>query len=293
MGLARRAHDAAAGRARARRGARRGRRPPRPQAAEPVPRRSQGRRLEDPRLRRRARLTGEETLTQDQIVGTPNYMAPEQANGATVTHRTDLFALGIIAYRALTGPPGLRGRDHGRDPLQGRPRHAPAPQRAWRPLPADVDLVLAIALAKDPADRFDSAAEFAQALDAAARGRLDARAPGPRRAAPARLPWGAARSRSRVLPFDSGREHRTGRDPRRKVPPRRLHRSRWDGRGVRGDHPDHRASASRSRSSTAPSPTPCSWSACAARPRPRAACRASSSRSSTTSTRRRTGSSSW
>ena len=59
------------------------------------------------------------------------------------------------------------------------------------PLPPDVDLVLAIAMAKDPADRFDSAAELAQALDAAARGRLAAPLRAQAERLLARLPWGA------------------------------------------------------------------------------------------------------
>jgi eukaryotic-like serine/threonine-protein kinase len=137
-----------------------------------------------------ARLSGDQTLTRDQIVGTPNYMAPEQANGATVTHRTDLFALGIIAYRALTGQPAFEGEATPEILYKVVHTMPPRPSEV-APLPLEVDLVLAIALAKDPADRFDSASELAQALDAAARGRLDAalRARGERLVA--RLPWGA------------------------------------------------------------------------------------------------------
>ncbi|MGH7298105.1 MAG: serine/threonine-protein kinase, partial [Polyangiaceae bacterium] len=137
-----------------------------------------------------ARLAGDETLTQHQIVGTPNYMAPEQAKGAEVTHRTDLFALGIIAYRALTGQPAFEGEMT--PEILFKVVHAMPPRPSdLTPLLPDVDLALAVALAKDPADRFDSAADMAQALEAAARGRLDAalRARGERLLA--RLPWGA------------------------------------------------------------------------------------------------------
>jgi serine/threonine-protein kinase len=136
-----------------------------------------------------ARLAGEETLTKDQIVGTPNYMAPEQANGAPVTHKTDLFALGAIAYRALTGRPAFEGEATAE--IVYKVVHGMPPQPSEvAPLPSQIDLVLAIAMAKDPADRFESAAEFAQAVDAASRGRLDAALRARAERLLSRLPWG-------------------------------------------------------------------------------------------------------
>lgn len=135
-----------------------------------------------------ARLTGEETLTQDQIVGTPNYMAPEQASGGEVTYRTDLFALGVIAYRVLTGRPAFEGETTAE--ILYKVVHAMPPRpTAVAPVPPDFDLVLAIALAKVPGDRFDSAAHLADALDAAARGTLDAALRTRAQALLARLDW--------------------------------------------------------------------------------------------------------
>ena len=119
-----------------------------------------------------ARVAGEETLTQDQIIGTPNYMAPEQANGAAVTHRTDLFALGVIAYRALTGHPAFEGETTA-EILYKVVHTMPLRPSAAAPLPAELDLALAIAIAKNPVDRFASAGEFATAIEDAARGRLE------------------------------------------------------------------------------------------------------------------------
>lgn len=117
-------------------------------------------------------VTDDATLTRDKIVGTPTYMAPEQVEGGKVTHRTDLFALGVIAYRALTGRPAFAGDSEGQilyKVVHGMP---PRPS-AVVSCPPDVDAVLAIALAKDARDRFDSAAELAEALEAAGRGALD------------------------------------------------------------------------------------------------------------------------
>jgi serine/threonine-protein kinase len=116
--------------------------------------------------------SAEATLTHDNIIGTPAYMAPEQAQAGQVDHRADLFAMGVIAYRALTGRPPFTG-DSSVEILY-KVVHAMPPQPSEiAPLPAQVDVVLAIALAKRPKDRFDSAAELALALDAASRGRLD------------------------------------------------------------------------------------------------------------------------
>jgi serine/threonine-protein kinase len=119
-----------------------------------------------------SKLVGEQTLTLDHVVGTPSYMAPEQAEGGEVTHRTDLFALGVIAYRALTGRPAFSGDNAAAILYQVVNEMPPRPSEAHARLDGDVDLVLGIALAKDPWDRFDSAAELADALDKAFRSKL-------------------------------------------------------------------------------------------------------------------------
>lgn len=112
------------------------------------------------------------TLTADGIVGTPAYMAPEQANGEPARRQTDLFALGAVIYRALTGtPPFARSNAHAllyaiihEHPLR--------PSELVPELPRELDRFLAIALAKDPADRYESVDEMATALREAAQGRL-------------------------------------------------------------------------------------------------------------------------
>ncbi|MBA2538811.1 MAG: serine/threonine protein kinase [Deltaproteobacteria bacterium] len=116
-------------------------------------------------------LDSEGTLTGEGIVGTPQYMAPEQAAGQHVTHLADVYALGAIAYRCLTGRSPFKGKDLAE--LVYQVVHVPPmrPSLLGR-VPTAVEDVLAIAMAKDPRKRFPSAMSFAQAFIAARRGRL-------------------------------------------------------------------------------------------------------------------------
>jgi len=113
---------------------------------------------------------GEGTLTGDGVVGTPQYMAPEQASGGTVTHLADVYALGAIAYRCLTGRSPFKGKDLAE--LVYQVVHAP-PVRpgVLGKVSRSVEDVLAVAMAKDPRRRFSSAVSFAQAFIAARRGK--------------------------------------------------------------------------------------------------------------------------
>lgn len=111
------------------------------------------------------------SLTAGQIVGTPQYMAPEQAKGERVTSRADLHALGVIAYRVLTGRTAFGGADTPAV-LYAVVHTMPPRPTSLAPLPADVDRWMAIALAKDPTQRFASGAELGTALEAALRGEL-------------------------------------------------------------------------------------------------------------------------
>src|SRR6185503_8441932 len=98
------------------------------------------------------------------IVGTAAYMAPEQALGKTVDGRADLYALGVVLYELTTG----RVPFPGDDPLAtiSQHLHAPVvPPRALRPdLPRPIETVILRLLAKDPEQRFATAAETATAL---------------------------------------------------------------------------------------------------------------------------------
>jgi eukaryotic-like serine/threonine-protein kinase len=136
-----------------------------------------------------SKLAGQEsTQTFDRIVGTPEYMAPEQAAGAEVSHRTDLFSLAVITYRALTGRPAFTG-DHIVEILYRVASTNPPRASEVASLPPEVDLVLAVAMAKAPSDRFDGAEEFAAALEAASRGIIDPALASRAEKVLAKLPW--------------------------------------------------------------------------------------------------------
>jgi eukaryotic-like serine/threonine-protein kinase len=135
--------------------------------------------------------SGDGTLTRGHLIGTPAYMAPEQARAQPVGPRADIFALGVIAYRALTGSPPFSG-DTNVEILFRVSHGMPIRPSELARLPEEVDLVLAIALAKDPADRFAYGAQLAQALDAASRGRLDEAVASRAIRLLDQLPWGAS-----------------------------------------------------------------------------------------------------
>jgi len=120
-----------------------------------------------------SKLVDGEATSTGALVGTPAYMAPEQIGGGEVTHRTDLHALGAIAYRALTGRPAFTGESLPETLHQVLNEMPPAPSSLARLHPA-FDVVLLVALAKEPTERFDSGEELARALEAAGRGELDA-----------------------------------------------------------------------------------------------------------------------
>jgi eukaryotic-like serine/threonine-protein kinase len=114
-------------------------------------------------------LGSEGTLTGEGIVGTPHYMAPEQASGGQVTHLADVYALGTIAYRCLTGRTPFRGKDLSELVYQVVHAAPPRPGLLGR-VSSELEDVLAMAMAKDPRRRFPSAVAFARAFAQARRG---------------------------------------------------------------------------------------------------------------------------
>lgn len=115
-----------------------------------------------------ARLADSRATRTGVVLGSPSYMAPEQLDGGEITGQADLFSLGVSLYQLLTGQLPFRS-----DSIPGL-MHAIAtlshpPLRTIRPdLPASLGAILDRALRKAPAERFDSAAQMAQALHACA-----------------------------------------------------------------------------------------------------------------------------
>lgn len=107
-----------------------------------------------------------ETITEAGIaIGTPTYMSPEQADsGARVDGRTDLYSLGCVLYEMLAGEPPFAGPS--RMVIMARHATAPVPSiRTARPtVPLRLERAIQRALAKEPADRHASLAEFAAEL---------------------------------------------------------------------------------------------------------------------------------
>jgi eukaryotic-like serine/threonine-protein kinase len=112
-----------------------------------------------------ARVLGTEHFTMNgMMMGTPAYMAPEQVNGDTIDARADLYAVGVVFYRLLTGRlPFLA--DTAIAMVQKHVSEEPTPVSTLRPgLPAWCAALVRRALAKRPEDRFQTAEEFRQTL---------------------------------------------------------------------------------------------------------------------------------
>jgi TolB-like protein/Tfp pilus assembly protein PilF len=97
-------------------------------------------------------------------VGTPAYMSPEQGSGDDVDARSDVYALGCVLYEMLAGEPPFTGRTPQAIIVKRMSDPVPSVRRLRDAVPEQVEQALTRALAKVPADRFQTAAEFASAL---------------------------------------------------------------------------------------------------------------------------------
>src|SRR5216117_2869464 len=107
-----------------------------------------------------ARSGGTSQMTEaGSIIGTAQYLSPEQARGAPVDQRSDIYSVGIVLYEMLTGSVPFTGDT----PLEIAMKHLSAtpmpPSEKREEVPHELDSIVLRALAKDPADRYRSAEE--------------------------------------------------------------------------------------------------------------------------------------
>jgi eukaryotic-like serine/threonine-protein kinase len=99
------------------------------------------------------------------IMGTAQYLSPEQARGAPVTAASDLYSAGVVLYEMLTGKVPFTG-DSAIEIAMKHVNELPAPPSALRPeVSQELDQIVLRALAKDPADRYQTAEEFIEDLE--------------------------------------------------------------------------------------------------------------------------------
>jgi len=167
------------------------------------------------------------------VLGTSNYLSPEQASGLPVTPATDVYSLGVVLYELLTAEVPFPGDNF--VVVAMKHRHDPVPNILERRPDVPVGLAAALerALEKDPTRRFPSMREFAAELERCLDGlgswdserTFVAPQPSLRQSAPSRArgtaaaPAGAPRPRARS---------RRGRDHRRRARARRLAREQWE-----------------------------------------------------------------
>jgi len=117
--------------------------------------------------------SGESTLSQEMIIGSPQYISPEQGKGESADERSDIYSLAVVVYEMFTGRVPFAGDTpyttilgHINDPL-------PMPRQYNPKMSPAVEQVIVKALAKDKEKRFRTVREFMRALDNAARGPVD------------------------------------------------------------------------------------------------------------------------
>jgi beta-lactam-binding protein with PASTA domain/predicted Ser/Thr protein kinase len=163
-----------------------------------------------------ARAGASQMTEVGSIMGTAQYLSPEQARGAPVTAASDLYSVGIVLYETLTGKTPFNGDT----PVEIAMKHlneAPRPPSELRPeVPPELDQIVLRALAKDPHERYQTAEEFSADLD-----RLEAGlpvAPETSAAATAVLTGLPATAATQVIPPATGATRVATRAP--TAPPR-------------------------------------------------------------------------
>ena len=116
-------------------------------------------------------ISGPETAPQTSaVMGTASYLSPEQAQGQSVDARTDIYSLGSVLYEMLTGRPPFTG-DSPMAIAYKQVNATPPPPSSLNPdVPAELDAVVMRSLSKNPANRYQTAQDFADDLERARTG---------------------------------------------------------------------------------------------------------------------------
>jgi len=126
----------------------------------------------------RAMSDAQATMTQTaQVIGTAQYLSPEQARGERVDSRSDLYSTGCLLYELLTGRPPFTGDSPVAIAYQHVRENPVPPSRVDPDVPAWADAIVLKAMAKSPADRYQTAADMRADLQRAASGMPVAAAP--------------------------------------------------------------------------------------------------------------------
>ena len=117
-----------------------------------------------------ARAGSSQMTEAGSIIGTAQYLSPEQARGAPVDESSDLYSTGIVLYELLTGHVPFTGETPVEIAMKHLSQVPEAPSTIRPEIPRDLDLVVLRALAKEPADRYRSAKEMDRDLELVGRG---------------------------------------------------------------------------------------------------------------------------
>jgi serine/threonine protein kinase len=137
---------------------------------------------------------------QGMVFGTPEFMSPEQAQGEPLDHRSDIYSLALILYELITGKLPFDAKTP-LDIMKAHVREAPIPlsQRvSGKPFWPELEVVMNTALAKQPSDRYETAAQFGEALLKCLPKHVEAPAPAAKRAS--RRPTAEPVSASSIAP---------------------------------------------------------------------------------------------
>jgi serine/threonine-protein kinase len=124
-----------------------------------------------------SKTIGEETLSLTKtgmVVGTPFYLAPEQARGDDVDQRIDVWAMGVLLYEMITGTTPFRAENYNKLIVRILTTRAEPPSTRQPRLPKEVEAVIMTALSHDRDDRYADAGQMLAALQAARRGEMPA-----------------------------------------------------------------------------------------------------------------------